>query len=394
MLLFQFPEWYEDLKEWNREMHVKCTYNGVQLSETEFPKNWLTDGIQIKILFPFCLKPWRKSKLRSHHRDPIQKKGKTEKIFETELPFGSARQQPSFFEPIYNEFEKKKRKVKKKFFLVLRVFKKKNKTVYKGLKRKKTRWIIKTILFLKRKIKEFANVNPIFLFVLKKVYEPNENGKDSIIISSNKIKKKRKDLSDRTTLIRNQIERGEKDKRKIFLTPDINISPNDTSCGDKRSESQKHIWQISKGRSNRFIFIRKWHYFLTFFNERIYIHIFLCTVNVSRVNVQLFLESTKKIIDKYIHKEGIDETNQKKMHFISTIKKSLSNISQNKSKISGDLYSFSQASVFYKLSQIQAINKKYHLRSLLQYREAYLILKDRIRNFFWNTKNIRFQIKA
>ncbi|PPS18658.1 hypothetical protein GOBAR_AA01960 [Gossypium barbadense] len=32
-----------------REMHVKCTYNGVQLSETEFPKNWLTDGIQIKI---------------------------------------------------------------------------------------------------------------------------------------------------------------------------------------------------------------------------------------------------------------------------------------------------------------------------------------------------------
>ncbi|MBN8161682.1 hypothetical protein J0J28_23265, partial [Vibrio vulnificus] len=26
-------------KDWNREMHVKCTYNGVPLSETEFPKN-------------------------------------------------------------------------------------------------------------------------------------------------------------------------------------------------------------------------------------------------------------------------------------------------------------------------------------------------------------------
>ncbi|KAL6956700.1 Ycf1 [Sarracenia purpurea var. burkii] len=39
MLLLQFPEWSEDLKEWNKEMHVKCTYNGVQLSETEFPKN-------------------------------------------------------------------------------------------------------------------------------------------------------------------------------------------------------------------------------------------------------------------------------------------------------------------------------------------------------------------
>ena len=43
MLLFQFPEWSEDLKDWNREMHFKCTYNGVQLSETEFPKNRLTD---------------------------------------------------------------------------------------------------------------------------------------------------------------------------------------------------------------------------------------------------------------------------------------------------------------------------------------------------------------
>nr|DAD47929.1 TPA_asm: hypothetical protein HUJ06_017866 [Nelumbo nucifera] len=33
MLLFQFPEWNEDLKELNREMHIKCTYNGIQLSE-------------------------------------------------------------------------------------------------------------------------------------------------------------------------------------------------------------------------------------------------------------------------------------------------------------------------------------------------------------------------
>lgn len=57
MLFLQLPEWSEDLQEWNREMHIKCTYNGVQLSETEFPQNWLSDGIQIKILFPFRLKP-------------------------------------------------------------------------------------------------------------------------------------------------------------------------------------------------------------------------------------------------------------------------------------------------------------------------------------------------
>ncbi|RWW17058.1 hypothetical protein GW17_00019026 [Ensete ventricosum] len=57
MLLFQFLEWYEDLKEWNREMHVKCIYNYVQLSEIEFSKDGLTYGIWIKILFLFYLKP-------------------------------------------------------------------------------------------------------------------------------------------------------------------------------------------------------------------------------------------------------------------------------------------------------------------------------------------------
>ncbi|KAL0532665.1 hypothetical protein IC582_030686 [Cucumis melo] len=65
MLLFAVPDWYEDFQNWNKEIHIKCTYNGIPLSENEFPKNWLTDGIQIKILFPFRLKPWPKSRLES-----------------------------------------------------------------------------------------------------------------------------------------------------------------------------------------------------------------------------------------------------------------------------------------------------------------------------------------
>ncbi|KAL2925840.1 hypothetical protein RDABS01_019478 [Bienertia sinuspersici] len=77
IVLFQSPEWAEDFNEWNNEMHVKCTYNGVQLSETEFPKNWLTDGIQIKILYPFCLKPWHKS--MTSHRALIKQKEENEK---------------------------------------------------------------------------------------------------------------------------------------------------------------------------------------------------------------------------------------------------------------------------------------------------------------------------
>nr|NP_862813.1 Ycf1 protein [Calycanthus floridus var. glaucus]YP_010701860.1 hypothetical chloroplast RF1 [Calycanthus chinensis x Calycanthus floridus]Q7YJS6.1 RecName: Full=Protein TIC 214; AltName: Full=Translocon at the inner envelope membrane of chloroplasts 214; Short=AtTIC214 [Calycanthus floridus var. glaucus]WCK11665.1 hypothetical chloroplast RF1 [Calycanthus chinensis x Calycanthus floridus]CAD28780.1 Ycf1 protein [Calycanthus floridus var. glaucus] len=401
MLLFQFPEWYEDLKEWNREMHVKCTYNGVQLSETEFPKDWLTDGIQIKILFPFCLKPWHRSKLRPHHRDPMKKKGKKDNFcfltvwgMETELPFGSSRKRPSFFEPILKELEKKIRKAKKKYFLVLSVLKE----WFRKVSKEKTRWIRKIVLFIKKIIKEFAKVNSILLFGRKKVYESNENKKDSITIISNKIlseptirirsmdwtnysltEKKMKDLADRTTTIRNQIERITKEKRTIFLTPDRNGSPNETSCDDKRSESQKHIWQISKRRSAWFI--RKWRYFIKIFSERIYIDIFLCAINIPRVNAQLFFESTKKILDKYIYndqrkKEGIDETNPNKL--ISISKKYFSNISNKKSRIYWDLSSLSQAYLFYKLSQTQVINK-YRLKSVLQYRD--LFLRDRIRDY-------------
>ncbi|CAD5197752.1 unnamed protein product [Musa acuminata subsp. malaccensis] len=97
MLLFQFPEWYEDLKEWNREIHVKCTYNGVPLSETEFPQDWLTDGIQIKILFPFRLKPWRRSKKYDLSWRSKKKKKKRKFLFFNSL--GNGNGTPFWFSP-------------------------------------------------------------------------------------------------------------------------------------------------------------------------------------------------------------------------------------------------------------------------------------------------------
>nr|YP_009248662.1 hypothetical chloroplast RF19 [Corypha lecomtei]AMW66714.1 hypothetical chloroplast RF19 [Corypha lecomtei] len=398
ILLFQSPEWYEDLKEWNREMHVKCTYNGVQLSETEFPKDWLTDGLQIKILFPFFLKPWRRSKKRSHHRDPMKKKGKKQNFsfltvwgMETEVPFGSPLKRPSFFEPIYKELQKKIikkiRKVKKNFFFVLKVFK------------EKKIWI-KIVLVIKQKMKE--KVNPIFLFELRKVkvYKPNENVRDSKINNNiirestirirsmnwanySLIEKKIKYLADRTVTIRNQIEleRITKDKKKIVLT-----------CDDKKSESQKHILQIFKRKKIRFI--RKLNFFMKSFIEKIYIDIFLRMITIFRINAQFFFESTKKIITKSIYndetnREGIDETDQNTMNFISTIKKSFSNtfsntnISNNNSNIyyyNYDLSSLCQAYVFYKLSQTQLLNK-YHLRSVLQYPRTHSFIKDKIKDY-------------
>nr|YP_010449092.1 hypothetical chloroplast RF19 [Exbucklandia populnea]UTS57615.1 hypothetical chloroplast RF19 [Exbucklandia populnea]WBR75096.1 hypothetical chloroplast RF1 [Exbucklandia populnea]WCH59049.1 hypothetical protein RF1 [Exbucklandia populnea] len=404
MLLFQFPEWSEDLKDWNKEMHIKCTYNGVQLSETEFPKNWLTDGIQIKILFPFCLKPWHRSKLRSPHRDPMKKKGQKDDFcfltvwgIEAELPFGSPRKRPSFFEPIFKELVKKIIKWKKNCFLVLRVLKERT-NFFLTVSKETKEWVIKII---KRIIKELSKINPILLFRLREGYESSETKKEKDLIISNinrmihessiqirsmdwtnysLTEKKMKDLTDRTSTIRNQIEKITKDKKKEFITitPEINISPNKKSHNAKRLESPKNIWQILKRRNTRLI--RKSHYFFKFFIERIYIDILRCIINIPRINAQLFIESKKKIIDKYIYnneanQERINKTNKNKIHFI----KSLYNISnRNKnSQIFGDLSSLSQAYVFYKLSQTQVINL-YKLRSVLQYHGTSLFLKNEI----------------
>nr|QXO03743.1 Ycf1 protein [Goodyera malipoensis] len=368
ILLLQSPEWYKDLKEWNREKHIKCTYNGVQLSETEFPQDWLTNGIQIKILYPFCLKPWRKYKVRSNHRDQKKKKEK-KRIFcfltvwgkEAELPFGSPRKKLFFFEPIFKELEKRKKKVKNKFFQVLKFLKKK-----------------KSFIFIKvRK---------------EKVYESNENEKDfkrnhkiiresSVLIrpmnwlNYSLIERRMKDLSDKTIKIRNQIEQTAKDKKKKEKEIVLNYD-------NKRLESQKSIWKILKRQNIRLM--RKSHYFIKSFIEKKYIDILLCTITFSKMNTQLFFESTKKIFNKNIcnnkkEQEEIYETDKNTRNLFFTIKKLFSNTyntenSNQNSNISWNLSSLSQAYVFYKLSQIQLLNQffnKYYLRSVLKYQENF-----------------------
>nr|WBU14189.1 Ycf1 protein [Cyanotis ciliata] len=393
MLLFQFPEWYEDLKEWNREMHVKCTYNGIPLSETEFPKDWLTDGIQIKILFPFCLKPWRESKRESRHGDRMKEKKKKDDFcfltvwgMETELPFGSPRQRSSFFEPIYKTLKKKIRKVKKTFLLIIKVLK------------KKTKWIIKNFLaiaiksIIKPIIKEISKKKPIFLFKSQKtkVYEPNKNGKDSkknneippesaIRMESvnwtnySLIEIEKKNLFDKTIALRNQIEEITKEKKK--------------GSDNKRQESHIHIniSRIFKRISTRLM--RKSHFFIKkSFIEKIYIDTLLCIISIPKINTQLLKKKLfTKLIDNWErNQEGIDETDQNIMNFISIFKKSSSitntNISNNlNTNIYYDLSSPSQAYVFFKLSQIQLF-QKYHLRSIFKYCEIRPFLRNKKRD--------------
>nr|QHN59521.1 hypothetical chloroplast RF1 [Cleisostoma crochetii] len=394
MLLFQIPEWNEDFKKLNREIHIKCTYNGVQLSEKEFPQAWLIEGIQIKIFYPFCLKPWRKSRTRSHHRDLIKKKEKkTNYCFltvwgmEAELPFGSPRKRPFFFEPIYKELQKRKKK---------------------GVIQ-----IVRIINLIMKKLDK-VDLNLLFEVRKEKVYEPNENKKDlkrnipseSSVLNQtinwfnySLIERRMKDLSDKTIQIRNQIEGTAKEKKKkeIVLIYD-----------NKRSGLQKHIWKILKRKNIRLM--RKSHYFIKSFIEKIYIDIFLYNITISKINTQLFFESKKKIFNKSIYnnginkeQEGIDERNQNTMNSLLTIKKVFSNIDNTKTsnKNSNTYWNFSslsQAYVFYKISQNQLLNK-YQLRPVLQYQGSYPFFKDNLKDYYmihgiFNSKSRHKQINT
>nr|QDE53093.1 hypothetical chloroplast RF1 [Echinacea purpurea] len=374
ILLRQSPEWYEDFQDWNREIYLKCSYNGLQFSKTGFPKNWLREGFQIKILYPFHLKPWHRSKLRLSDRDQKQQDDfdscfLTVLGMETEYPFGPPRKTPSFFEPIFKDIDYKV-EIRKFNFRVRRALKK--------IKKKEA----KAFLFVKQILKELLKGNKIPLFIPREIYESNETEieKDSIIsnqiihesLSQNRstgltnysqTEEEMKHRIDRRNTIRNQIEIMKKKKKN-------------------NGESPPKIWKILKKNNIELI--------VKFFIEKIYIDIFLCIINMRRIALQLFMESTKKILDKYIDnnetsQEKISKTKQNQIDFISTmtIKKAFDNLrnSKRKSHIFFDLSYLSQKYVFFKLSQTQMINFN-KLRSILQYNGPSFFLKNEIKDFF------------
>nr|YP_009668033.1 Ycf1 [Jubula hutchinsiae]QCW58808.1 Ycf1 [Jubula hutchinsiae] len=113
-LLFQKTEWTEDWFEWNKEIHIRCTYDGIEVSKEELPEQWLRDGLQIKIIYPFYLKAWHK--IKSPSLNSSKKKFNycylTAWGFLTDLPFGNIKKQPSFWKPINRELKKKGQRIK------------------------------------------------------------------------------------------------------------------------------------------------------------------------------------------------------------------------------------------------------------------------------------------
>jgi len=130
LFLFQNPEWNEDWSEWNKEIHIRCTYDGTEVSEKELPEQWLRDGLQIKIIHPFRLKPWYSAKYQNDNSEK-NNENKTKLLkkqrfhycylsawgFLTDLPFGNIKEQPSFWKPINRELGNKwKKNIFRQFF--------------------------------------------------------------------------------------------------------------------------------------------------------------------------------------------------------------------------------------------------------------------------------------
>lgn len=109
LLLMQSSEWNQDWAEWAQEKSLYCYYNGNYVPDDQMPAHWLGAGLQIKILSPFYLTPWRpssyKKDLSLDKVDPIFSRSSYINIWgqETDVPFGEVQYTP-FFKPIVKGF--------------------------------------------------------------------------------------------------------------------------------------------------------------------------------------------------------------------------------------------------------------------------------------------------
>nr|YP_009427534.1 conserved hypothetical chloroplast protein ycf1 [Stegnogramma sagittifolia]ASU96140.1 conserved hypothetical chloroplast protein ycf1 [Stegnogramma sagittifolia] len=138
ILLRQNSEWNKDWTKWKKEIHINCTFDGEEFSQDQLPPRWLREGIQVKIVYPFRLKPWHSSESRKRltprgrymkadsiedqkSRNKRRLKQKRPRFtyltalgYQTDIPFGSIQKQPSFWKPVRGELI---RTCRKKFSL-------------------------------------------------------------------------------------------------------------------------------------------------------------------------------------------------------------------------------------------------------------------------------------
>nr|UCU57573.1 hypothetical chloroplast RF1 [Hypericum ascyron]UCU57587.1 hypothetical chloroplast RF1 [Hypericum ascyron] len=376
-LFFGTTEWAQDFEDLKKEVHIICDYSGDELPENFFDQQFLIEnlflqftlGIQIKIVSPFRLKPSHRSN-GEFPSNKISEKGLTKDyvcfltFWGTEVPepydnFDTGSQLVLFqlTEPVLTELKKTIRKLKNQF---LKKRKKNKKPLSKTNQRKKM------------KLRE-----------LDKLTEPKKE-KDSLINTNNwmiyQFSTQMKDLADRTSQIKNQIEKITKKKNQKWLPSEKNRSSKKISNNAKEFQfkSSKKILQIVKRKKSRLV--RQSNFFIKIWIERLYIEIFLDISKIARLGAQLVLESRRK--PNYINKK-MEKTNQNTLQFLSLIIKSLNRflslIRKSLNKDSKNVSDISQAYVFLKLSQIPIPNLS-KLRSVLQYSGTSLFLNNEIKN--------------
>jgi len=108
LLLIQSSEWNQDWSEWTKEKYIYCFYNGDYAPNNQLPPHWLGDGLQIKIVSPLHLKPWRPLSIKD---DGLSLDINSSNVIltssfiniwgqETDIPFGEV-QHYSFFKPMF-----------------------------------------------------------------------------------------------------------------------------------------------------------------------------------------------------------------------------------------------------------------------------------------------------
>nr|YP_009671098.1 Ycf1 [Passiflora tetrandra]YP_009671110.1 Ycf1 [Passiflora tetrandra]QCX30320.1 Ycf1 [Passiflora tetrandra]QCX30321.1 Ycf1 [Passiflora tetrandra] len=373
ILLFQTPEWSKDLQYWKREIHFLCTYDGTPVSETKLPKEWLDEGLQIKILFPFRLKPWHRSKPKpkflQKHKDQIKKKNQNQSKrkdlldscfltvvgLETHVPFGPPRSgtpflEKGFTEKILKQLKKKIRKWTKNSSLAITILIERRNVFLNCSEERRKNWFIQSILFLNKIKTKFSKPrrNPKSEIGFIEGYGLNETKTEKDLIIKNlaidkistpiqpmdlvnhsvtKAERTLKNLSNRTKTIRNEIEKlkKEEENQKGFINSERNISPNKLHYNIQKLKSILHILKkktvrlMRKSDSFFKIWIEK------IWIERIYIDRLLNITKIVRIRIQVFLELTRKII-------STSKIIQKIINKYIFIKKYIYNNKENKKK--------------------------------------------------------------
>nr|YP_003934503.1 hypothetical protein CaarC_p068 [Cathaya argyrophylla]BAJ19656.1 hypothetical protein [Cathaya argyrophylla] len=401
ILVFQVPEFSQDWEEMRKEVHFLCTPDGTEFSETEFPDKWLKKGMQIKLIFPFRLKPWHKSKkVRSEKK--IRWSYLTMHGFETDRPFGNPIPKlglfSKFFQPIFKEL------IFKRFKKELIIFKK----LKRGLNR---------ILFqkLKRRLMGSTGIRrvPRVRYIGKS--EPNDRIQNKLLTETTPMGSANdssevndqfgyetqtinaKDPDDRTTTMKERIE----SVAIIKSPPIIEMSLMDSEINIRSKGSfnilestlKKQLVQIrripGRFRIKSVQLIRKRFYsmkLMKLFLKRMGRDLLPSVIHFIGSNINFWIRSAwirstgniAKIYGRiFIINNFISSINRGKITSYHSINEKIQDF-----EISPDqnMFSMSQAYVFHKIWQIRAMNRSYS-KDLLKSRTqtSYPFIKKKIK---------------